>query len=93
LKEPFTPVITVMRSALFWDFMLRRLVVRYRRFGATYRSHFKGKNKMGQIISPETSLKQYQYTLRKSQKSTKLFYTNGSLNDANKYDISGPYPI
>jgi len=48
---------------------------------------------MGQIISPETSLKQYQYTLRKSQKSTKLFYTNGSLNDANKYDISGPYPI
>ena len=42
LKESFTQVITVMRYTLFWDFMLRRLVVCYRRFGTTYRSHFKG---------------------------------------------------
>jgi len=28
-----------MRSALFWDFMQRRMVVSYRRFGTIYRSH------------------------------------------------------
>jgi len=44
LKESFTSVITVMRFALFWDFMLRMLVVRHRPFGRAYRSHFKWKN-------------------------------------------------
>ena len=30
------------RSALFWDFMLRRMVVSYRLFGTTYRSSLQG---------------------------------------------------
>ena len=92
LKESFTPVTTVMKSALFWDLMLRRLVVRYRRFGTTCLSHFKGKNKMRQISCPETSLQHYQYTLRKPHKSTDLVYTNGNLNYAHKYDLSGSLP-
>ena len=29
-------------SALFWDFMQRRLVISYRRFGTTYWSHLQG---------------------------------------------------
>jgi hypothetical protein len=31
-----------MRSALFWDITQRRVVILYRRFGTTYRSHFQG---------------------------------------------------
>jgi hypothetical protein len=31
-----------MRSSLFWDIAQHRLVVTYRRFGATYRSHPQG---------------------------------------------------
>jgi len=37
-------------------------------------------------------VKHYQYTLRKSRKSTDLIYTHGNLNDANKYDLSGFLP-
>jgi hypothetical protein len=47
---------------------------------------------MGQISCSKTLLKHYQYTLRKTQKSKDLIYTNGSLNDANTYDISGSLP-
>jgi hypothetical protein len=31
-----------MRSALFWDITRRRVVIVYRRFGKTYRSHLPG---------------------------------------------------
>jgi hypothetical protein len=31
-----------IRSALFWGIMQRRVVIIYRRFGATYRSHLQG---------------------------------------------------
>ena len=31
-----------IRSALFWDFMQHRMVILYRRFGTTYRSHLQG---------------------------------------------------
>jgi hypothetical protein len=31
-----------MRYSLFWEFTQRRLVVRYRRFGTTYRPHLAG---------------------------------------------------
>jgi len=31
-----------LRSSLFWDATQRRLVVTYRRFGTTYRSHLQG---------------------------------------------------
>jgi len=32
----------VVRSALFWDFTQRRMLVSYRRFGTSYCSHLKG---------------------------------------------------
>jgi hypothetical protein len=32
----------LMRSALFWDITRRRVVIVYRRFGTTYRSHLQG---------------------------------------------------
>jgi len=38
-----------MRSSFFWDVTQRRLVVTYRRFGKTYRSHFQGPTIIGPI--------------------------------------------
>jgi hypothetical protein len=32
----------LLRSAPFWDIMRRRMVIVYRRFGTTYRSHLQG---------------------------------------------------
>jgi hypothetical protein len=32
----------LMRSALFWDITRRRVVIVYRRFGTTYRTHLHG---------------------------------------------------
>jgi hypothetical protein len=36
----FTDIL--LRSALFWDVTQRRVVIVYRRFGKTYRSHLPG---------------------------------------------------
>jgi len=55
-----------MRYCLFWDVTQRWLVVSYRRFGTTYRSHLHGRSiqarplKMGQKGCPETSVTGYQ---------------------------------
>jgi len=58
-----------MTSALFWDFTQRRMVIPYRRFGTTYRSHPQGSrrptrltwtswpSKMGPTGCRETSLR------------------------------------
>jgi hypothetical protein len=68
----------LMKSAFFWDITQRRMVIRYRRFGATYRSHLQGLKspqspyspwtyrllKMGPIRFPETSVKGYHSTWR-----------------------------
>ena len=50
-----------MRTALFWVVTLRIVVILYRRFGSTYRSHFQGvKNprplKMGCIITQKRAV-------------------------------------
>jgi hypothetical protein len=47
----------LMRSALFWDIMQHRVVILYRRFGTTYRSHLQGSRSL------ETSIKDYHLTL------------------------------
>jgi hypothetical protein len=58
------------RSALFWDITLRRVVIVYRRFGTTYRSHLTCQDfhswpvKMGPIRFPETSVNNYHTTQR-----------------------------
>ena len=60
-----------MRTALFWDFTKRRIVVSYRRFGENYQSHIQGSDsprrplKMGPICCRQTSVGRYRLTLRK----------------------------
>jgi hypothetical protein len=67
----------LMRSVLFWALTQRRVVILYRRFGTTYRSHLKGSRspmkllrwtswplKIGPIRCPEASVKDYHSTLR-----------------------------
>ena len=67
-----------LRSALFRDFTQRRVVIPCRRFGKTYRSHLQGTRsprrisswtywpmKMGSISCPETSVRNYHFTLCK----------------------------
>ena len=57
--------LTGLRTALFWVITQRVVVVPYRNFGTTYRSHFQGHPlKMGPIVCPETSARKYQYSLR-----------------------------
>jgi len=68
-----------VRYALFGDFMQRRIVVSYRRFGKTYRSQLQGSSisltiwplKMGPIGCPETSVKNYYLMPRKIPKERK----------------------
>ena len=40
----------MLRSALFWDFMQHRMVVCYRRFGTTYRSHLQGSSSLRRML-------------------------------------------
>jgi hypothetical protein len=61
-----------MRSALFWDFTQRRMIVCYRRFGTTYRPcHQVSRSRLldpwrwDPIGCPETSVTNYLSTLRK----------------------------
>jgi len=56
------------RSALFWDSAQRRVLIPYRRFGTTHRSHLKGTGfivpwKPGPICWPGTSVRNYHCTL------------------------------
>jgi len=65
-----------MGIALFWFITQRLVVISYRRFGTTYRSHLKGSGiqketildsltpKVGRIGYPETSVRNYHYSLR-----------------------------
>jgi len=54
-------------TAVFRDVTQQVAVIRYRRFGTTYRSHLLGSNflslKMGPTGSPETSERSHRYTL------------------------------
>ena len=56
-----------LRSALFWDITKRRVVILYRRFGTTYRSHLQGSRStiflLGPISCSETSVQNYYSTL------------------------------
>jgi hypothetical protein len=66
----------LMKSALFWNITRGRVVILYRRFGTTYRSHLQGSIsprrqertswplKMGPMQRPETPVKDYHSSLR-----------------------------
>jgi hypothetical protein len=59
-----------MRTALFWVITQRIVVIYYRRFGTTYRTHPQGSRihswtlRMGPIGYPERSVRNYHYSLR-----------------------------
>jgi hypothetical protein len=84
------------RSALFWDFTRRRIVVMHRTFGTTCRSsswvqHSRaaGTLKMGPIGCPKTSIRHYQHTLRKIlKKRTDIIYIVAETwNQAQLYNM------
>jgi hypothetical protein len=52
-----------MRTALFWVIVQQVVVVPYRCFGATYRSHLQGFKNMGQIGCAKTWVRNYHYLL------------------------------
>ena len=70
-----------VRYALFGDFVQRKIVVSYRRFGTTYRSPLQGSSssltiwplKIGSIGCPETSVRNYYLMLRKIPKQRKSY--------------------
>ena len=53
-----------MRSSLFWDDTDRRLVVSYRRFGTTYRSHRRGSSSPRRILKYLEKIQMYLEVLR-----------------------------
>lgn len=71
-----------MRSALCWDFMQRKVVTPYRRFGTTYPSYLQGPTvqeaawslKSSPIGYPETSVRDYHSTLRKIPKERRSYF-------------------
>ena len=67
-----------VRTALFWTITQRVVVIPYRRFGTTYRSHLQGH------AGPEKSVWNCHYSLRNSQKSAAVVSFRGrSLNPHN----------
>jgi len=64
---------STLRTVHFWAIMQHVVAILYRRFGTTYQSHFQVSGildsrplKMGLIGYPETSIRNYHYTLRNS---------------------------
>jgi len=69
-------------SSLFWDFMERRFVVSYRRFGTSYRPHLQGSNSLHVWTDGlSRNVGKYQYTLRNiSEERICHLNRGGSLN-------------
>jgi hypothetical protein len=88
-----------MRPALFWDITQRRVVILYRRFGTTYRSHLQGSLKMGRKVCFETSVQNYYSTLRNIPEEQMIQEDNVFIIFANckvtksKHNISGLYNV
>lgn len=71
--------VSPVRSILFWDFMHSRMAVSCRRFGITYRSHFKGQAdsltlKDGTDRFSRNFVRNYCYTLLKIAKERNIFF-------------------
>ena len=58
-------------SDVFWNFMQRKMVVSYRRFVTTYRSHLQGQTRP--TGSPETSVTDYHSTLCKAPEERRYY--------------------
>ena len=82
-----------MRSALFWVITQHRVVIPYRRFGTTYRSHLQGSRnprrksswnlKMEPIGCPEMLVTNYHFKPQISQKSADLEEKNTGYTQKN----------
>ena len=71
---------TTLKTALFWAIAQRVVVISYRRSGTTYGSVFKVAGISESICCPETSVKNYHYTLRNSsEESSSHLLRGGSL--------------
>jgi len=70
-----------MRTARFWAITLLAVVIPYRRFGRAYRSHLQGSRilKMGPIVCPEKSVRNYHCSLRNSPGERSSQPRNNSL--------------
>ena len=63
-----------LRTALFWVITQRVMIISYRRFGTTYRSHLQESRTQSSVSSsspepigcPETSVRNYHYSLHNS---------------------------
>jgi hypothetical protein len=75
----------LMRSALFWDITQRRVVILYRRFGTTYRPHFKGQDvrplKWGLKFLPTSTPQPWVLPLRKHTASNARRGSHGGNYD------------
>jgi len=73
----------VLRTALFWVIRQRVVVIYYRNCGTAYSSHlqcWKSPLKMGPIGCPETSVRNYHYSLRNNTEERSSFpLRNGSF--------------
>ena len=67
------------RSSLFWYVTQRRLVVSYRRFGKTYRSHLQGSS------TPDLTVLLYHYFYIQSAATIKAFTT--SWNEVSLFPV------
>jgi len=78
------------RTALFWAITMH-VVIPYRRFGTTSRSHLQESPlKMGRIGCPETSAENYHYMLRNSpEEGSSHLLRRGSLNSRNGRHMAG----
>jgi hypothetical protein len=81
--DPNFSLFLQLRSALLWDITQRRVVIPHICFGKAHRSHLQMTSwllKMGPIVYPETSVRNYASTLRNiPQESRSHLHRDGSL--------------
>ena len=65
--------------------MQRRLVIGYQRLGTAYRSHIQGSN----VSCPETSVANYQFTLRNIPEERIYHLRRKVQNTASYYTVQG----
>jgi hypothetical protein len=70
----------ILRTAFFWFTKQRVVVIYYLRFGTTYLSHLQRPLMVGPIGCPETSVRNYHYTLlSKPEEGSSNLLRGGSL--------------
>jgi len=76
------------RPALFCVITQRVVVISYRRFGTTYRSHLQGPFRERTVSCPETSAKNYHYSLRNNTEERRSHLLRGGKLKSRLVDVS-----